>query len=739
MLDKWLNDDINNLFNNGSTIVLIDESGEMKNILTKLNLNCKVYEVNSPLEELKARYEIEKCYGEQNLIYTNTKYNKLKFVLEYASINGYIDIYSLADYVKNKLYNNYKIVINNLMPEEYKSAAIYSIGKDISYWHNIQTVGAEGILDIKRSSLDFLNNPDKYLKSLDETSVEAFSRKIFELLGLEYMKKPATTIAKELSTAIFDNLLYSKENKTLKEIYNAWIDSKEYEKSFKAYLSDYRINNEADIWKCDYIHPFEVIDKKIIEEFTKNLHDREFKSNHSAYINKRITMMHKLPFDISYYNYLKILINFDTNSISKISNLNSAISFYTENMSILDDAVRKLLKYFSNDKTVVQNIEEFYKEQINIYLDKWFLYFDEYKQNQTGILQKIIDNNAGNKIGVIVGDGISYSIAKNISNKLKNSAYTFNEDYIKSDFPSETENNMSQIFCEDGHVEKLQQNRRTYLSNKNPDKRISYVEIDKLSDSLAELSDVLICAAKDIDELGEKLQAKALEYFDSAEDTIADAINTLMKNGFKKVYLISDHGFVLSKILTEADKVDVDCKGNYCVSERYIVSDDKQTCSKLVELQKENKYFYFAKNMNPFKTPGKYGYSHGGLTPHELITPLFSWEKQADLNLLDVKIENKKDLSNNMGELFPIILSAKSGGNSLFSLSRKIFINFYVDGKNIKTSDVFEINANDTIKKEYSLDGNKQMQIQILDAETKELLDSTKVIKNQGRDLDGLL
>ena len=28
--------------------------------------------------------------------------------------------------------------------------------KDISYWHNIQTVGADGILDIKRASLDFL-------------------------------------------------------------------------------------------------------------------------------------------------------------------------------------------------------------------------------------------------------------------------------------------------------------------------------------------------------------------------------------------------------------------------------------------------------------------------------------------------------------------------------------------------------------------------------------------------------
>ena len=298
---------------------------------------------------------------------------------------------------------------------------------------------------------------------------------------------------------------------------------------------------------------------------------------------------------------------------------------------------------------------------------------------------------------------------------------------------------MSQIFCEDGHIEKLQQNRRLYLTNNNPNINISYIEIDKLGDGINNLSDVIICAAKDIDDLGEKLQTQALEYFETAENTIANAISTFMENGFNKVYLISDHGFVLSKVLTESDKVEADCKGDYNVNERYIVSNDKQNCNKLIEIQKENRYFYFAKNMNPFKTSGKYGYSHGGLTPQELITPLFCWEKQADLNSLIIKIENKSELSNNMGELFQIKLIASAINNNLFSLSRKIFINFFVDGKCIKTSEIYEISQNEVLKKDYSFEGNKEMQIQILDAYSKELLDSAKVVKNQGRDLGGLL
>ena len=137
MLDKWLNEDINNLFQKGSTIVLIDESCELENILDKLNFGCKVYKANSLIEELEARYNIEKTFGENSIIYTNSKYEKLKFILEYAAVNGCVKMYSLADYVKNKLYKNYNIVLNNLSPSEYKSAAIYSIGKDISYWHTI--------------------------------------------------------------------------------------------------------------------------------------------------------------------------------------------------------------------------------------------------------------------------------------------------------------------------------------------------------------------------------------------------------------------------------------------------------------------------------------------------------------------------------------------------------------------------------------------------------------------------
>ena len=739
MLDKWLKDDLENLFKNGSTIVLIDESGDMANIFDKFKFEYNVYIVNSPLEELKARYDIEKEGGFNNLIYTNTKFEKLKFILEYASVNGCLQLYSLSDYVKNKLYSKHKIVINNLSMDEYKAAAIGSIGKDISYWHTIQSIGSEGILDIKHSSLEFLNNPSEYLNSMDEVSKLAFCNKIYELIGTQYIEKPAKTISIELSNAIFDNLLYSKNNKDLMAIYNSWIDSKEYNKSFNTYLANYKIDTCVNIWKCDWRHPFEEIDRRIIADFLENLNDREYKVKHKSYINRRLTMSNKLPFNITCYECIKIVFDFDTDSISQITDINSAIEFYKSKLSILDDSVRKMFIYCSNNRNIIKSIESFYKEQMTVFLDKWLSYFSDYRQNQTGTIQRIINNNSNKKTAIIVGDGISYSIANNIANKIKNTSYIFKEQHINSDFPSETENNMSQIYCADGHIEKLQQNRRTYLKMNNPDLDISFTDIEKLNNETGQLADVLVCTAKDIDELGEKLQLKALEYFDDAENSIADAINLLLQNGFKKVYLISDHGFVLTKVLTESDKIEVDFKGKYSTNERYICSDEKQNKNKLIEIEKNDKYIYFAKSMNPFKTAGVYGYSHGGLTPQELITPLFSWEKQADLNSLDIKIENKNSLLDNMGDLFSIKLIANSEKNSLFSSSRKIFINFFVDGKCIQTSEIYEIKQNETCKKEFSLNGYKQMQIQIVDANTKEILDSAIINKNQGRDLDGLL
>ena len=74
-------------------------------------------------------------------------------------------------------------------------------------------------------------------------------------------------------------------------------------KIYKEYVEPYLIAQKYTIEELKEMTD----DKKIIEEFTRNLNNREFKSKHSAYLNKRTAMLHKLPFDISYYTHLTIL------------------------------------------------------------------------------------------------------------------------------------------------------------------------------------------------------------------------------------------------------------------------------------------------------------------------------------------------------------------------------------------------------------------------------------------------
>ena len=144
--------------------------------------------------------------------------------------------------------------------------------------------------------------------------------------------------------------------------------------------------------------------------------------------------------------------------------------------------------------------------------------------------------------------------------------------------------------------------------------------------------------------------------------------------------------------------------------------------------------------MNPFKTPGVYGFSHGGIAPQELITPFFCWERSGGLlEALKVEIQNKDDLKSVTGELFQMKIKSDEGTGDLFSMERKVYLVFFSNKVQINKSDVFTIQRDLTITKEYTFDGNAEMEVQLLDAETKEQLDRTIIKQNKDRDLDGLL
>ena len=236
-----------------------------------------------------------------------------------------------------------------------------------------------------------------------------------------------------------------------------------------------------------------------------------------------------------------------------------------------------------------------------------------------------------------------------------------------------------------------------------------------------------------------------MKYFDDVAKTFAAKIQQLLQNGYKNVYLVTDHGYTLTGILENSDKIEVNFSGTVDKSERFIRSENQQQIDADLLIGKEIKYkefnyCYFAKRLGPFKTPGVYGFSHGGLSPQETIIPFLKWTNESDDNeLLDVQITNKVDLKDVTGDLFAIKLKGNSSSDNLFSAERKVILMFFSKNKQFNVSDIITIESGVELKKEFHFGSYTEIEIKVLDATTKEQLDKITVKQSSARDLGGLL
>lgn len=745
MIDTWFKDDLINIYDRHSVVVFIDESGDAEFLLDTLGDKFIIYQANSEVEELYVKYLIEKAQPSQErfIIYTRSRKNELKFIREYCETSGCLEIRYLQNYIKEKVLLTLNININ-LPNEELITAAKVSVGKGRTYWMDLSHKGASEIFDLNKELLPFVYDPETYSKRKYDSQVrETFYRKVNELLGQDYFYKPATTLASEVVNAILDGLAEGTINKSLEYTYNNWLDSVTYKDSFSDYLDRYILPSELDIWNVSIHHPFRLVDERWLEEIGEGLLDKASTSNVLAKLRQRNQSKQAQALGISFWNDVIALLEFDSKDITYISSFNECIEFYIKHFYKLDTAIRNLYAEFLNKRYLLEPFQELYKEHVTIFLDKWFIYWDGYKENQTGALQRIIDKANDKKIAIIVGDGVAYEMAEMVAAKVKGSIKV-NKDLILADIPSETENNMSRIYMDNGTTEAIHSNREKYLTTQNPDVTIDFIRLDQVNEE-TRAGQFLICTYKDIDDMGEKLQQKALKYFPETIDFFAEKISLLLSSGYAKVHLVTDHGFVLSGILSEADKISIYPEGAFEKSERYIRTEDKQSTltPAMIEAQKNYKqfgYLYFAKNINPFKTPGLYGFAHGGVSPQELITPYFSWERSgSSINSLSVNIENKEELKDITGELFTLKILADKGTGDLFSMERKVYLVFFSNKKQVNKSDVFTIQRNEQITKEYTFDGHPELEVHLLDAATKEQMDRAVVKQNKDRDLGGLL
>lgn len=745
MIDQWFKNDLQDIYASHSVAVFIDESGDAEFLLKTIEGEYTIHQANTELEELHIKYLIEKAQPsiERFLVYTRSKKDELKFIREYCETCGCLEIRYLQNYIKDKVHQTLNLNIN-LPKEELIAAAKVSVGKDRTYWMDISHKGATEIFDLNKELLPFVHDPDTYSKEKYDTQLrETFYRKVNELLGQDYLSKPAPTLAGEVVKAMLDGLAAGCCNKTLESVYKGWLDSVSYRGSFNGYLGSYKLSSDLDIWNVSINHPFRQVDERWLAEVGKTISDKISMPTTLAKLRQRNQSKQAQALDIGFWSDVITLLEFDPKDIAYLSSFNECVEFYKKHFCKLDTAIRNLYTEFLNKKPLLEPFQTLYQKHVSVFLDKWFKYWNGYKENQTGILQRIIDDAGGSKIAVIVGDGVAYEIAEQVAAKVKGSV-SLKKDSILADIPSETENNMSRIYMANGVTEAVQSNREKYLVTQNPDVTIDFIRLDEVNEE-ARPGQFLICTYKDIDDMGEKLQQKALKYFPETIDFFAEKIVLLLNSGYVRVYLITDHGFVLTGLLSDADKISISIQGDFDKAERYLRTESQQTelTPHLIEVErsyKQFRYLYFAKNINPFKTPGLYGFSHGGISPQELVTPYFCWGGSNRFEpSLSVSIENKNDLKDVTGELFLVKIRAEKGVGDLFSINRKIYLVFFANKVHINKSDVFTIQRDECITKEYTFDGHQEIEVHILDASTKHQLDKAIVKQNKDRDLGGLL
>lgn len=746
MTDNWIIQDIEKYIEQRKRVVIIDPSGECNYLLSHIEKknyiilktdNNNTDEWQRIKEELMLRFEAESSHKNDNVIFYVTRpKNELSFLFDYCFTHGCVDLTNPVEWLRKKLFatTGHQITLDNPM---LLTAAKLGVGKDIAWWKKILQ-NLEELLSIEDELIPFLSNPDGFFKNQEVDVKRLFEEKLFELIGQAYRNVPTKTLATEVVNHLFTSLLNNSVTPELLKIYHKWLDSNTYSQALHEYIDAYKIDPQINIWNVHPEHCFTSIDLKQLREITANFRDKGFVSGKIQKLHSRINSRKADKFVPKFWSDLVTLFEFNNKSLAHCNSLDKITTFYSSEFYKVDRAIRNIYAEFLQEEQIVRPIQEHYESLNHELLQHWFDYSNQYQPNQQGYIPQLL---AQSKPGtaIIVGDGVRYEIASYIASQLKNKC-KISEGVMFADMPSETEHNMSALYVGNNEVLAVHKEREKSLV-KSSGKNITFLNLEDLHYGIN--ADYLVLTYKDIDSSGEKLQMGAIKLFSEFENLLIDKIQLLLKMDYNQVHLVTDHGFVLTGLLDESDKIDPVIAGKKEIHERFVRTVDRLNNKDWLQFEKpygEFNYVYAAKNHRPFKSKGVYGFSHGGFTPQEIIIPNFVFSKDVQYTkALEVSIVNKKELEEITGELFGVKIQAESKADDLFSAVRKIQVLLFNNKINFSSSQVITIEPDKSQSFEFSFGGHNEILAVLVDAETQEQIDSIKIKKSTARDLGGLI
>ena len=751
MLDEWFEEELQDHFRTYDKLLLVDKKGEYDFLIKEIKKpgEVEVKTIRNEIDDIRTKYEIEKSDDDLSfLIYSTLPKEELNYCREYGETNPASEGLrkSLPRFIQSKL----DYTISDLKPSDYLMLGQESLGKGDDFWNTVRADGTDAVLgNFERNLVEFLSSPEDKYSKLSDSVWKVFCQKVETITGLTTSEKPPDTLAEEFVDFLFGQILHGEmENQDLKAIYQEWIRDSTINDRLVELASQHDVPPDTDLWDVAPNHPFREIDKKMAVEVIKYLGDEEWIRKHKPAIRARAESEAILDLiGVDYWQPLLALLN---PSISReaheIEGLDQFIDeVYPENLSKIDGAIRQLYTSFGNEQELKQRLEEYYTTQMEPYWNEWFKRFkDEYTPSQTGLLNRIF-SEANKSCAVIVGDGVSYELAEEITDSLSKTAYSADLDVEKGCFPSTTLKNKSMLFDVKGGISDSRRAMEKALAD-SVGSSFEAINLSEYSGGTGQKSNKLVLYQNDTDDLLEKLSSRGLKYLSKARSSLVEAIQELLNNGFETVHLVSDHGFVLYGSVEDADKIPVENRPDDIeLKDRYIATkeplDSQPNNSIHIEMEyKEYNHLYFAKGLKPYRSPNEYGFAHGGVTPQELLIPHLTVKgsKGAVGQQLGVSIANKDALKDIAVANVDIILEAEAV-DELLESNRSVYLEFYREEDKFKDTNVITVTAGHKEKFEARFDSMEDCQVQLRDAETKKTLDKANLHFESARDLGGLM
>lgn len=199
---------------------------------------------------------------------------------------------------------------------------------------------------------------------------------------------------------------------------------------------------------------------------------------------------------------------------------------------------------------------------------------------------------------------------------------------------------------------------------------------------VADIVDRLLIFSTDIDALGENSAEVSFDALEAPVQRIVQGIRKALDAGFSTVHVVTDHGFLLLDDISESDKISPPDVQFLDVHQRYLVGRSLPERTDLLRFPirgSNDLQVYCPFGIAAFVTPGRYQYSHGGPSLHEIVIPYLVARRESQRRPVNVRLTLPAEIHN---AIFKIELHPEV--DSLIDTERNVRVTIERDGRRLR-------------------------------------------------------